>query len=750
MAAASVPVATRSHSQEYLVTSADSIEGSKLPSGKQVLSHFLHRHNGLKEDIRTAANRTIERVEYFWFRAKIPIKHRQDSVKKLETLFGEWKGLKKNKNRQTQTQQANEATFLEIVDELFDIAHADAIRLIKNEEDKLFLESQRKTGRPGCMVGVDKVLLQQQQKQKEKDEKLERRRHRLELEQDALSKTVVLESSSDNNSENSSSKSDDEYLVASTSGTAVSPPRKRGRHHIISAPLAAMLDRNLLSDRAAMMVVFESLTAVGQDPENFALNRSTIQRQRRKQREAVANGIKEAFNPNTPLTVHWDGKLMLDLTGKGKVDRLPILVSTMGEKKLLEIPKIPAGTGKAEAEAVYSAIHEWGLENLVRGMCFDTTSSNTGRLSGACVLLENLLGRSLLHFGCRHHIMELVLGAAFEVCMGPSKAPEVIIFKRFQGQWSYIDQERFSDAFSNDFASTELADIRNEVIALCEQQLQEHQPRDDYRELLKLMIIFLGRKPTEKAKFRAPGPMHQARWMAKAIYSIKVWLFQDQFKLTARESSGLLRLNIFLAKIYIKFWFQAPVAATAPRNDLQLLQLLDSYSDRNLSEATSRKLAGHLWYLSEDLILLSLFDSTVDNATKRAMLKMLEEREGEKDPPKRITIDMATVQHKTLDNFVSKSSRNLFAMLGLPVGFLSEDPDRWHGIDDFRAAEAIVKTLAVTNDHAERGVALIQDAAQSGRFRCEEQLQYALQVIEQSRANFPDAKKSTLLKNKKL
>jgi hypothetical protein len=212
--------------------------------------------------------------------AKIPIKHRQDSVKKLEQLFGEWKGLKKNKNRQTQTQQTNEASFSEVVAQLFDIAHADAMTLIENEEDKLFLESQRQKGRPGCMMGVDKVLLQQQQKQKEKYEKLQRRQRSL-LEKAALSETVVLESSSSNNSGNSSAKSDDEDPMPSTS-TAAPPPRKRGRHQIISAPLAAMLDRNLLSDRAAMMVVFESLKAVGQDPENFALNRSTIQRQRQK------------------------------------------------------------------------------------------------------------------------------------------------------------------------------------------------------------------------------------------------------------------------------------------------------------------------------------------------------------------------------------------------------------------------------------------------------------------------------------
>ena len=131
-----------------------------------------------------------------------------------------------------------------------------------------------------------------------------------------------------------------------------------------------------------MMIVFESDRALGQDPEALAISWSTIRRLRRKHREAAANGIVDVFKRSTALTVHWDGKLMPDLTGQDKVDRLPTLVSTMGEKKLLGIPKIPAGTGQIKAQAVQTAICEWKLENLVRGMCFDTTSSNTVRLSG--------------------------------------------------------------------------------------------------------------------------------------------------------------------------------------------------------------------------------------------------------------------------------------------------------------------------------------------------------------------------------
>ena len=424
-----------------------------------------------------------------------------------------------------------------------------------------------------------------------------------------------------------------------------------------------------------MMIVFETSRALGHDPQVLALNRSTIRRKRQQYREAFALGIKEAFQPNTTLTVHWDGKLMPDLTGTEKVDRLPVLVSTMGDSKLLAIPKTLNGTGQAVAQAVHSSIREWKLENLIRAMCFDTTSSNTGRIAGACTILEQLLARPLLHFGCRHHVLELVLAAAFGECMGSTSGPDILVFQRFQGQWSSIDQESYNDSSSDDFVKSEVADTRLEVLDFCEQQLHVHQPRDDYRELLELMHLFLGSTPLRATNFRAPGPMHQAHWMAKAIYSLKVWLFRFQFRLTERECKGLRDINIFLAKVYLKFWFQAPAACMAARNDLHLLQQLQAYPQANISLATARKLAGQLWYLSEDLILLSLFDRRVDVTTKRQMIRASLDREGKSDSLKRAAVDLAMVQQKTLVDFVSIGSRNLFSTLGLPEGFLDDDPD---------------------------------------------------------------------------
>ena len=52
--------------------------------------------------------------------------------------------------------------------------------------------------------------------------------------------------------------------------------------------------------------------------------------------------------------VHWDGKILPEMRGQGKVDRLPILVSGDGMEKLLGVPKLAAGTGEQEAEHTYS------------------------------------------------------------------------------------------------------------------------------------------------------------------------------------------------------------------------------------------------------------------------------------------------------------------------------------------------------------------------------------------------------------
>ncbi|KAG0730496.1 Methyltransferase-like protein 13 [Chionoecetes opilio] len=58
---------------------------------------------------------------------------------------------------------------------------------------------------------------------------------------------------------------------------------------------------------------------------------------------------------------------------------------------------------------------------------------------------------------------------------------------------------------------------------------------------LNLSLIVLGGQPLRGIRMLRPGALHRARWMAKIIYAIKIYLFRDpeQFRLTAGEKSGI-------------------------------------------------------------------------------------------------------------------------------------------------------------------------------------------------------------------
>ena len=90
---------------------------------------------------------------------------------------------------------------------------------------------------------------------------------------------------------------------------------------------------------------------------------------------------------------------------------------------------------------------------------------------------------------------------------------------------------------------------KDDVITLAMAQLTEFQPTNDYFELLELTIIFLGAIPPSGIHFCYPGAHHRASWMARVIYSLKMWLFCSEYPLqqqskTLRGSYQKMRGNI--------------------------------------------------------------------------------------------------------------------------------------------------------------------------------------------------------------
>ena len=743
---------TRGKVNVYLIGSYESeILGAKLPSIRQAFSHFMHLHKVVKLTVRDSSRKVIEIVSAFWIKAGIPVRAAKHCIDKLEAIFAEWKGLLKHKSRKTEGHQLKEDQFIERLEDLFDIAHSDALTMITIAEDRAFLLSQRQKGRPGSIGASDNVETNRRKRAQERKEKeLKRRKHSQE-ELETCSSKVLLESDSSTSSvEETDNDDDDDKMKKSPSremveGVVFTP--RRAKINIMSPGLTSALDRTKISSRNATYVLSEVASSLGHDVNTLNINRNSIQRSRTSHRATQAENLRLEFSSSVPLTVHWDGKLMEDLTSHEHVDRLPVLISGVGVEQLLGVPKLSSGTGEAQASAVVGCLEKWGIEDQVAALCFDTTASNTGHRSGACSLIEHRLNKDLLFLACRHHVMELIVGAAFEkTSIGTSTGPEILIFKRFKDKWGLVNCGDFQTASSDPAVDSLVAPFRSDILEFARTHLQSKQPRADYKEFLELSIIFLGEVPPQGVRFLMPGAMHRARWMSKVIYAIKIWLFRSQFKMTASEERGIRDLATFSVIVHLRAWMTAPFAVEAPLNDFRLMKQLLNYPQSAISASTSKKLGLHLWYLSEELVGLALFDTRIPHESKKLMLAAMEEVAPD-HPSKRPSIKSAAfLGDRGLEQFCTTNSKKLFQCLRLPESFLAKDPVHWEEDDSYQKAVQVVQNLAVVNDRAERGVALIQDFNKK-LTKDEDQLQFLLQVVTEHRRKFPDCTKRNLLAN---
>ena len=151
------------------------------------------------------------------------------------------------------------------------------------------------------------------------------------------------------------------------------------------------------------MITAFVLNTAGVPASIVSLSKSSIHRQRQKQRQKSAQEIHQGFS-SPKSVVHWDGKLLPDTDESTQlVERMAVLLTSSEDSstKLLGVPKLLSATGKETANAVIGLLESWDIGIETVGACFATTASNTGHYSGACVLLENLLERPLLWLACR-------------------------------------------------------------------------------------------------------------------------------------------------------------------------------------------------------------------------------------------------------------------------------------------------------------------------------------------------------------
>ncbi|KAG0722687.1 hypothetical protein GWK47_005869 [Chionoecetes opilio] len=439
---------------------------------------------------------------------------------------------------------------------------------------------------------------------------------------------------------------------------------------------------------------------------------------------------------------------MPSLTNEGVVDRLPILVSGEGVEKILAVP-ITDGKAEPTANTIHSIISEWAISDRIRALCFDTTATRSK--GGVCVRLQQSLGRDLLHLACRHHMLEILLGTVFSALIPEtSQSPDIAAFVRFREFWPYVEQDQYRTA--NEKLKEDWVD---DILKLCQGYLRKDHPRDDYRELLELAVVFLGGIPHGRKKifFHKPGAVHRARWMARAIYALKMWIFAPQFAEYQKQRPSSSRavkaavppkldeFCIFIVRYYIRAWFSAACSANAPRNNLDLYKALAKETNKAIRESGLKALGRHMCYLSEVTVGLALFDDEMPLEEKRNVVANLRSMEGSEEPPPKVCVEEAEFDNKTVASFVTKNTEKFLDLLDIDKGFLDVDPAMWGTNPMYQAGARRVRGLLVTNDAAERGVALVQDFTKNPRTKSEDQLQCLLQVVEDHRKMYPTAKK---------
>ena len=104
--------------------------------------------------------------------------------------------------------------------------------------------------------------------------------------------------------------------------------------------------------------------------------------------------------------------------------------------------------------------------------------------------------------------------------------------------------------------------------------------------------------------------------MSKCIYFLKLFLLTHQFPqyvLSWQKKKKVESMAFFIVFPYLMSWFSSPSLVGAAENDLNLFRRLQKFSriSKKISSGASAVLQRHTWYLTEEMIPVSLFNKNL-------------------------------------------------------------------------------------------------------------------------------------------
>lgn len=233
--------------------------------------------------------------------------------------------------------------------------------------------------------------------------------------------------------------------------------------------------------------------------------------------------------------------------------------------------------------------------------------------------------------------------------------------------------------------------------------------------------------------------------LPQVLYIIKMFIFSRQMGYEGDLTEKLRRMVQFIILLYARAWLQAPLAGDAPANDLRLYRELVSYKrvDKSAAEAALRVLRRHVWYLRPQLVVFSLFSKETTLTEKAAIsVKLLVTPRTDDFDSSEVESALLLDETTVLADLVDDSSWLLFEVASVGHEWLQKPPTEWNQDAGYNIMKGFVETVKVTNDVAERGIALLKDFA--GKTKTEPQFQWLLQAVERHRTQLPAFAKAAL------
>lgn len=147
--------------------------------------------------------------------------------------------------------------------------------------------------------------------------------------------------------------------------------------------------------------------------------------------------------------------------------------------------------------------------------------------------------------------------------------------------------------------------------------------------------------------------------------------------------------------------------------------------DHDIANVAMNTFQRHLWYLSDELILLSLFSNKVPDEQKFEICQELLRQVGDRTINSiQYTQPLDNIQNLRLVDFISPRSWFFIQILDINAIFMEEDPYNWNELQVYQIEQKKVNDLiAVTNDSSERALKLGSQIIDEQRVRTEARLQ---------------------------